>query len=242
MERIEAQVVPLPAPGGGEKVIVWNEPLCLEPGFVANSVCRATEAEIIKAQKGNFPERSYTDAQALNEFMVVHWAWRESSPDTDTAGLVERLKARSVDLYGLACSDFEESNPLTGEAFDADGRRIVEGSIALDDAVVVLQHLSAERDARTKQLADRNCQLAAANARIAQLERDLNETHARIVSDGEEYGKHVARLEATLTKVLPEIERLEFVAASADDGNPPRLKELRNMLSATRAALTQEQG
>ena len=60
--------------------VVWNEPLCLDEGCVVSGIMRATEADIIKLQKHNFPERDYTDKEALADFMTVNWAWTE--PDT----------------------------------------------------------------------------------------------------------------------------------------------------------------
>jgi hypothetical protein len=45
---------------------------------------------------------------------------------------VEELADR---LYDLACADFQEHDPTTGEAFDADGRLIVEASIKLRELI-----------------------------------------------------------------------------------------------------------
>lgn len=78
------------------RFIVWNEPLCLKPGFVANSICRATEEDIIIAMKGNFPERKYTDQKALDDFMVVHWAWFETQSEIEEA---KQLLQEAVDRY-----------------------------------------------------------------------------------------------------------------------------------------------
>lgn len=58
-------------------MVVWNEPLCLDPDCVINSVCKAAEVDIIKLMKHSFPERAYSDAEALEDFIVVHWAWIE---------------------------------------------------------------------------------------------------------------------------------------------------------------------
>lgn len=67
-------------------MIVWNEPLCLDPGHVYNSVARATEEDIVALWKYRHPETVYTDLDALYEFVIVHWAWQEdpiTSPELD---------------------------------------------------------------------------------------------------------------------------------------------------------------
>lgn len=61
------------------RTVVWNEPLCLDPGHVLNSVVRASEEDIISLMKYKFPERNYTDEVALDDFVVVHWAWFEEN-------------------------------------------------------------------------------------------------------------------------------------------------------------------
>lgn len=57
------------------KYVVWNEPLCLDTDCVINSIRRATEEDVIKLMKHNFPERKYSDENALDDFVIVNWAW-----------------------------------------------------------------------------------------------------------------------------------------------------------------------
>jgi len=59
------------------RIVVWNEPLCLDQGHVINSVVRATEEDIAHLMQHKFPERNYSYDEALSDFMVVHWAWFE---------------------------------------------------------------------------------------------------------------------------------------------------------------------
>ena len=68
------------------RIVVWNEPLCLDGGHVLNSVVRATEEDIVHLMQHNFPERAYSYHDALDDFMVVHWAWfEEMVPHAGTA-------------------------------------------------------------------------------------------------------------------------------------------------------------
>jgi hypothetical protein len=61
--------------------------------------------------------------------------------DFGTSITVEELADR---LYDLACADFQEHDPTTGEVFDADGRLIVEASIKLRELIAAARaHLSA---------------------------------------------------------------------------------------------------
>ena len=59
------------------RTVVWNEPLCLDPGHVLNSVVRATEEDIVHLMQHKFPEMAYSYDDALGDFMVVNWAWFE---------------------------------------------------------------------------------------------------------------------------------------------------------------------
>lgn len=58
-------------------MVVWNESLCLDEGHVINSVVRATEEDIIHLMQHKFPERAYSREEALEDFIVVNWAWTE---------------------------------------------------------------------------------------------------------------------------------------------------------------------
>jgi len=69
------------------RIVVWNEPLCLDPGHVINSVVRATEEDVVHLMQHKFPERNYSYDEALWDFVVVHWAWFEEVAERASAAL-----------------------------------------------------------------------------------------------------------------------------------------------------------
>ncbi len=106
---------------------------------------------------------------------ITDKGFRKDCPIHGETSLVERLEAMSAKLYKLAQS-FPEHNLLTGEAFDEDGRAIVEGVIALDEAATALRERGKVGPGR-RFLAD---EIATLRARVAELEAGLN----KIVFEG----------------------------------------------------------
>jgi hypothetical protein len=101
-----------------EEIVVWNDPLCTLPGFVAPCVSRAKKENIITSMKGNFPERNYTDQDALDDFMVVHWAWFESANETERLKEVEELLLFCEELIAKQRNLLFEAVSLLSEAVD----------------------------------------------------------------------------------------------------------------------------
>lgn len=109
------RALPLPEPSSGEagRYVNWNEPLCTTPDFVSSYVARALDTEIIKAQKGNFPERNYTDEDALHDFMVVHWAWFDAaSPAPDGEGW-QQIAERDREHAQIIITSMDRENKIT---------------------------------------------------------------------------------------------------------------------------------
>lgn len=57
------------------RIVQWNEPMCLDPGFTISGVMSATEEDCIRLHRHTHPTVAYSDEEALDEFMMVNWAW-----------------------------------------------------------------------------------------------------------------------------------------------------------------------
>ena len=68
-----------PAEGRGEQVVVYNEPLDANTANrqTLNSVVHVSVPDAIEHWKRTHPDREWTDEEALDQFMVINWAWLE---------------------------------------------------------------------------------------------------------------------------------------------------------------------
>jgi hypothetical protein len=62
------------AMGGGDmRKLRYNDPLCTDPVIHQESI--VTEEEAIKYMRHAHPNHPYTDSEALEDFIVIYWAW-----------------------------------------------------------------------------------------------------------------------------------------------------------------------
>ena len=57
------------------KYICWNEPLWTQDNPTYSAITMALPGDCIGAWKKLHPDTTYTDDEALDDFIVCNWAW-----------------------------------------------------------------------------------------------------------------------------------------------------------------------
>jgi hypothetical protein len=118
-----------------------------------------------------------------------------STPSPDIAGVKERLVLAVEQVEDIAHADYAENDPTTGEAFDYQGRQLIEAAIAMTEALHVIEGLERDKAQGIAMINEMASQINEAQARCEELTAALEEI-AR-VSDTYSNAYRIARTALT---------------------------------------------